>query len=330
MNAVWWQLIVAVASGMLIGGLTNAIPLLFHYLRQPCLKLYLEANEKKTYYIRPIAGETSLGRWVCIWAKSTPRCGKQRAIDCYSELIRIERQIVDVTVTYEEEIDFVRDRLSWAGMGGEADRGFIDHNIDKDDPLRIAVCLIREEKPGWLSLETQPTKVASGRKLSFEPGAYRITVRLYSGNAPWTERQFLLQHTGKWNQLSISDVKKEKPMKKIPCDLVTSTIICLLVFFPCLVMSILTRNVDWFVRSGPILCIVGAYLAVRRLLRIGPKKAALEAERIDGGAFDPSEEERKRKKEEDRDQWAAYYGVFITIFGIVIWAYGGVILGLVL
>lgn len=116
MNAVWWQIIIAVASGVLIGGLTTAIPLLLQYLRQPCLKLYVEANEKKTYYTRTIAGTTSLGCWVCTWAKNTPRCGKQRATDCYVELIRIERQIVDGA--YEEEIDFVRDRLPWAGEEG--------------------------------------------------------------------------------------------------------------------------------------------------------------------------------------------------------------------
>jgi len=214
MNAVWWQIIIAVASGILIGALTKAIPWFLQRLQQPCLKLYLDANEKKIYYTRIIAGTTSPGRWVCAWAKNTPRCGKQRATDCYAKLIRIERQIVDGT--YEEEIGFVRDRLPWAGMGGETDRGFIDQDIEKDDPLRITVCLTSKENPSRLFPQTRSTTVDSGRKLSFEPGAYRITVRLYSGNAPWTEKQFLLQHTGKWDQLSISDAKKEKPMKKIP------------------------------------------------------------------------------------------------------------------
>jgi len=56
----------------IIGGLTKAIPFFIHYLRQPRLELYLEADEKKTYYHRTVAGTTYLGQWMAIWAKNTP------------------------------------------------------------------------------------------------------------------------------------------------------------------------------------------------------------------------------------------------------------------
>lgn len=324
MNAVWWQIIAATTAGVLIGVLTNAIPFFIRYLRQPHLKLYLETNDKKTYYTRTISGTTSLGRWVAIWVKNAPLCGQLIARDCHPELIRIEHQTVDGS--YEEEIDFVRDRLSWAGMGGEAGRGFIERDIDRDAPLRIALCLVSQGSPTLLQVETRPTAVAAGRKLAFETGTYLATVRLYSANTRWTEKKFLLHHTGDWDQLSISDVKKEMLMKRISLYQVGAIIVCSLAFVSSLVVSILVRNVDWFARSGSILCVAGALLVVRRLLRLGPEVIALRERIIDGGSFVQSEEERKQEEEEDRDWRAAHCGVILTVFGILIWAYGGVIL----
>lgn len=122
-------------------------------------------------------------------------------------LKRIDRLAEDGTP--EEESGFVRDRLPWAGMGGGAQggRGFSDRDIDRGDPLRISLGLVSEANPGLWRVEVQPTGVAAGRKTCFEPGTYRVTVRLYSENANWTEKQFLLRHTGVWDQLSISEVQ---------------------------------------------------------------------------------------------------------------------------
>jgi len=90
-------------------------------------------------------------------------------------------------------------------MGGEAGRGFIDQDIDKDDPVRISLCLVSQQNPSLLYMETQPTEVPAGRKNAFDPGTYRVTVRLYSANTSWAEKQFLIHHTGEWNHVSISD-----------------------------------------------------------------------------------------------------------------------------
>ena len=64
-----------------------------------------------------------------------------------------------------------------------------------------------------------------------------------------------------------------------------------------LVASILTRDVDWFARSGSIWCIAGAFLAVWPLVRLGPERSALRARTIDGGVFVQSEEEKKKALE---------------------------------
>lgn len=204
MNATWWQILVAtISGGVLVGCLTQAVPSFIHYLRRPRIDLYLDANKKKTYYTRPLAGTTHSGRWIAIWARNTPRWGSRTAKDCRPELIRFERQGQDEI--YEEEIAFVRDRLSWGGMGGEKGRGFADRDIDKGDPLRIALVSVAQGTPKFLLVQTQSTVVPAGRKLQFEPGTYRATVRLYSANAHWGEKQFLIHHTGEWDQLSISE-----------------------------------------------------------------------------------------------------------------------------
>ena len=132
--------------------------------------------------------------------------GKQTAKYCRPMLIRIDRIAEDGTP--EEESGFVRDRLPWAGIGGGAEggRGFSDRDLDEGDSLRISLGLVSEAKPDLWNVEMQSTDVPAGRKLEFEPGVYRVTVRLYSENTPWTGKQFLLQHTGVWDQLSISDV----------------------------------------------------------------------------------------------------------------------------
>ena len=56
MNAVWWQIIVAVISGSLVGGLLRGLPVLIRFLRQPRLELYLDADDRKTYHTRRISG----------------------------------------------------------------------------------------------------------------------------------------------------------------------------------------------------------------------------------------------------------------------------------
>ena len=206
MNAVWWQIIVAVVSGALVGGLSQGICAFIRFLRRPRLQLYLDADDEKTRPIRQISGTEHQGRWIAIWARNAPRCGKQTAKYCKPILKRIDRLAEDGTS--EEETGFVRDRLPWAGMGGGAEgaRGYSDRDIDKEDPLKISLGLVSDGSPNLWHVEMQPTVVPAGRKTCFEPGTYRVTVRLYSENAPWTEKQFLVHHTGVWDQLSITDV----------------------------------------------------------------------------------------------------------------------------
>jgi hypothetical protein len=206
MNAVWWQIIVAVLSGSLVGGLLQGLPVLIRFVRRPRLGLYIDTDDKKTYHTRQISGTEHRGLWIAIWARNTPRCGRQTAKYCRPILKRIDRMTEDGTL--EEEAGFVRDRLPWAGMGGGAQggRGFSDRDVHKGDPLRISLGLVSEASPDLWCVEQQPTGVPAGRTVCFKPGTYRVTVRLYSDNADWTEKQFLVQHTGAWDQFSISDV----------------------------------------------------------------------------------------------------------------------------
>lgn len=205
MNAAWWQIIGAVVSGVLVGALVQGIPVLIRFLRRPRLELYLDTDDKKTRPIRKISAEHR-GRWVAIWARNTPRCGKLSAKSCRPMLLRIDRMTEDGTP--EEETGYVRDRLPWAGMGGGAQggRGFSARDVHKGDPLRMSLGFVSEASPDLWCVEQQPTGVPAGRTVCFKPGTYRVTVRLYSDNADWTEKQFLVQHTGVWDQLSISDV----------------------------------------------------------------------------------------------------------------------------
>jgi len=92
------------------------------------------------------------------------------------------------------------------GGGAEGGRGYSDRDIDKEDPLRISLGVVSEETPNLWCVEVEPTSAPAGRKTGFEPGTYRVTVRLNSENADWMGKRSLLQHTGVWDHLSVSEV----------------------------------------------------------------------------------------------------------------------------
>lgn len=118
-------------------------------------------------------------------------------------------------------------------------------------------------------------------------------------------------------------------MKKVSRDMVGGIVVSLAVLILFVCVSFLFGDPDWLARAGPVVCFVGAWLAVRRLRRLGPETVAIQERIIDGGSFDGEPEANEEREEEKRmalDWHAARWGFWLSAFGIAIWGYGDLIL----
>ena len=119
-------------------------------------------------------------------------------------------------------------------------------------------------------------------------------------------------------------------MKKVSCDMVSGVLVSLaaLILFGC--VSFLFGDPDCFRRAGPVVCVVGAWLAVRRLRRLGPETVAIQEKTTDGGHFLKTNEDRESERRMALDWRAARWGFWLSALGIAVWGYGDLFLKLFL
>ena len=82
-------------------------------------------------------------------------------------------------------------------------------------------------------------------------------------------------------------------------------------------LSVRTKDWSWFSRSGAILCIIGAVLSCRSVLRLTPQERIRIRNMNIVEVFSESE-----KAEQERDSSAVIIGVSLLVSGTIIWAYG--------
>ncbi|MBA3692613.1 MAG: hypothetical protein H0W77_04115 [Acidobacteria bacterium] len=92
-----------------------------------------------------------------------------------------------------------------------------------------------------------------------------------------------------------------------------------------LVISFFAYDWTWFGRSGAILTLGGAALALRPLLRMGVEEFYRDQHIIDGGHFDPTPEEVEAERQGRLDVRASHIGFWFVVIGTIIWAYGDLI-----
>lgn len=92
-----------------------------------------------------------------------------------------------------------------------------------------------------------------------------------------------------------------------------------------LIFSVYTHSLVWFSRSGSILTLGGAALAIRPLLRLGTKEFFNAQRNIDCGHFIPTKEEKEKEEQEFRDVQASNIGFWFIVIGTIIWGYGDVL-----
>jgi hypothetical protein len=90
-------------------------------------------------------------------------------------------------------------------------------------------------------------------------------------------------------------------------------------------LSVLLADWTWFSRSGAILTLSGAILAIRKLLRLGLEELYRDQHTINGGHVVPTPEELQAEEENRRDIKASRLGFCLLLIGTLIWGYGDLI-----
>jgi hypothetical protein len=199
-NPVWYQIVIAVVSGVVVGQLAPGV---IGLVTRPRLRIRLDTPER-THYQRPVAGKSDVdGRWLGVWVEQRRlRLGRTPALDCVAELVSVER--IEAGGLAKKVGGFEPDLASWAAMG---ERGFEKRDIYPGQPVRISLCWKESDAPSVLYWDIQRTKVASGRASSVAPGVYRVRLRVYSSTAAWTEATFEVQHGHGFSELEVRQVR---------------------------------------------------------------------------------------------------------------------------
>lgn len=92
-----------------------------------------------------------------------------------------------------------------------------------------------------------------------------------------------------------------------------------------LIKSLSANEWHWFGRSGAWATIIGVILSVRPLIRMGLSKWIQSQSNIDLGHIHPTPEEIEEDIQTSKDAHAVKIGVFMSIIGTLIWAYGDLI-----
>jgi len=86
--------------------------------------------------------------------------------------------------------------------------------------------------------------------------------------------------------------------------------------------SYFTCEWHWFGRSGAWVTMIGVILSVRPLIRMGLSKWIQSLSTFDGGNINPTPEEIEEDIQVIKDMKSFKRGVYMSIIGTLIWAYG--------
>ena len=95
-----------------------------------------------------------------------------------------------------------------------------------------------------------------------------------------------------------------------------------------MIVSCFTGKWHWFGRSGAWVTMIGVILSVRPLIRMGLNGWIQSQSVIDLGHINPTPEEIEEDMQKTQDANAFKIGVYMSIAGTLIWAYGDLIRGL--
>jgi len=84
---------------------------------------------------------------------------------------------------------------------------------------------------------------------------------------------------------------------------------------------------DWFGRSGAVTTIAGAFLGIRRLLRLGPRRFFQAETTVDGGHAAPTSDEKEADRQLQIDISSMRIGAALLLFGTLVWAFGDLVGG---
>ena len=115
-----------------------------------------------------------------------------------------------------------------------------------------------------------------------------------------------------------------KSLSNIKLVIGFAALVVLVSFF----VSFTTSSWHWFGRSGAILTIAGVILSTRPLIRLGFSEWLRSLQIIDCGHIIPTQEEIEAEVQSNKDASAFHIGVYMTLIGTLIWAYGDLIGGL--
>jgi hypothetical protein len=93
-----------------------------------------------------------------------------------------------------------------------------------------------------------------------------------------------------------------------------------------IIISIITREWHWFQRSGAIIVIAGALLSSRKIIRKSKAELFKDETVMNMGHFVPTEKEKKEEKQIEKDIKAFKWGPWFLMFGTIIWAFGDLII----
>ncbi|MGD9699447.1 hypothetical protein [Acinetobacter sp.] len=111
-------------------------------------------------------------------------------------------------------------------------------------------------------------------------------------------------------------------MKKILSNTFLMTAIAIIIVTASLIESWSTNEWHWFGRSGAWATMIGVILSVRPLIRMGLSKWIQSLSTFDGGNMDPTPEEIEEDIQIIKDMQSFKRGVYMSIIGTLIWAYG--------
>ena len=96
-------------------------------------------------------------------------------------------------------------------------------------------------------------------------------------------------------------------------------IIAIIILISQLLLSIETKNMTWFHRSGSMVVLLGVLISARRIIRLGEKRRI-----VDWGLDDDTPEGKKVLLDEKAE---LIYGPFVAVIGTIVWGYGDLLLG---
>jgi hypothetical protein len=168
----------------------NLIGIITNLFTQPKLEIYYDKNE--TYHkVKDLSFNRITGNFAHVMVKNK---GRRTAANCIAELRSIE---IQNNGTYQHIPEYRKImRLKWAH---EID--FMPKDIETDIPRRLDVCYVHQ---GYDIIHFFTEKYATGNQTDFQPGKYRISIKVKCDNAKSVDKVFIITYQrGNFDSLEI-------------------------------------------------------------------------------------------------------------------------------